>query len=306
METKTNLQKNGQINIILHDKRLNPKKTEQDKTVQNSPFLHVDQAFSSFIGLDKLKDIMKEVYATKKVNEKRKQLGLTVKNQVLHMLFKGNPGTGKTTVARQLAQFYLNNGLLSKGHFIEAERADLVGEYIGQTAQKTRAMIQKSLGGILFIDEAYSLARGGEKDFGKEAIDTLVTHMENNHQDFVLILAGYPYEMDNFLSLNPGLESRFAFQLEFKDFSIDQLMQIAAQMLAEREYDLTIHAKHKLRRHLLEQKQIEYHNFSNARYIRNLLEETIRKQSLRLISDHSFTANDLIKITESDLCFNKK
>lgn len=305
MGTKTNYQKSGQINIVLHDKRIDSELYVQSNTSKINPFLHIDQEFSSFIGLNKLKDIMKEVYATKKINEKRKQIGLSVKNQVLHMLFKGNPGTGKTTIARKLAQFYLNNGFLSKGHFIEAERADLVGEYIGQTAQKTRAMIQKSLGGILFIDEAYSLARGGEKDFGKEAIDTLVTHMENNHQDFVLILAGYPYEMDNFLSLNPGLESRFAFQLDFLDFTVNQLMQIALQMLNEREYELTINAKNKLKRHLLEQKQIEYDNFSNARYIRNLIEETIRKQSIRLITDDAFSTNDLIKITEADLYFHE-
>src|SRR5690625_3880907 len=139
------------------------------------------------------------------------------------MLFKGNPGTGKTTVARKLAKMYFDMNILSKGHFIEAERADLVGEYIGQTAQKTRALIQKSMGGILFIDEAYSLARGGEKDFGKEAIDTLVKHMEDNHNDFVLILAGYPHEMERFLSLNPGLKSRFPFILDFQNYDVDQL-----------------------------------------------------------------------------------
>lgn len=301
MDTKMNHQKNGQINIILHDNRVDNIRTKDQTATRDSPFLHIDEEFSSFIGLEKLKDIMKEVYATKKINEKRKLVGLSCQNQVLHMLFKGNPGTGKTTVARKLAQFYLDSGFLSKGHFIEAERADLVGEYIGQTAQKTRAMIQKSLGGILFIDEAYSLARGGEKDFGKEAIDTLVTHMENNHQDFVLILAGYPYEMDQFLLLNPGLKSRFPFQLDFKDFSVNQLMAIAKQMTTDREYELSIQAEGRLRRHLFEQKQVDQHQFSNARYVRNIIEDAIRKQAIRLILAESFTPNDLMKLTESDL-----
>lgn len=304
MDTKINHQKNGQINIILHDKRIHSELANKDYT-KKSPFTHIDEEFSSFIGLDKLKHIMKEVYATKKINDMRKQTGLLCHNQVLHMLFKGNPGTGKTTVARKLAQYYFKIGLLSKGHFIEAERADLVGEYIGQTAQKTRALIEKSLGGILFIDEAYSLARGGEKDFGKEAIDTLVAHMENFREDFILILAGYPYEMDNFLTLNPGLESRFPFCLDFDDFTIDQLMKIAIHMLNEREYELTLDADVKLRHHLIEQKQKEYYNFSNARYVRNLIEEAIRKQSIRLLTENTFSNDDLIRITAVDLHFNK-
>src|SRR5699024_5761506 len=129
--------------------------------------------------------------------------------------------------------------ILTKGHFIEAERADLVGEYIGQTAQKTRAIIQKAMGGILFIDEAYSLARGGEKDFGKEAIDTLVKHMEDNQNNFILILAGYPYEMERFLLLNPGLKSRFPFILDFADYEADHLVDIAVNMVEKKEYKLT-------------------------------------------------------------------
>src|SRR5699024_9845279 len=152
-----------------------------------------------------------ETYATILINEKRKQIGLPCSTQVLHMLFQGNPGTGKTTVARKPAQMYFHMNILSTGHFIHAEPAYPVGEHTRQTAQKTRALIQKAIGGILFIDEAYSLARGGEKDFGKAAIDTLVKHMEDNHNDFVLILAGYPHEMERFLSLNPGLKSRFPF-----------------------------------------------------------------------------------------------
>src|SRR5699024_3395129 len=156
------------------------------------------------------------------VNQKRKEFGLKANKQVLHMLFKGNPGTGKTTVARRLATLLHELDVLSKGHFIEAERADLVGEYIGQTAQKTKKLIQKARGGVLFIDEAYSLARGGDKDFGREAIDCLVKYMEDYHDELIVILAGYPDEMDYFLQLNPGLTSRFPFIINFSNYSPDQ------------------------------------------------------------------------------------
>src|SRR5699024_2173311 len=139
---------------------------------------------------------------------------------------------------RKLARIYFDMELLSKGHFIEAARADLVGEYIDQTAQKTSSIIRKAIGGILLVDEAYSHGRCGEKDFGKEAIDTLVKHMEDHHNDFVLILAGYPYEMERFLTLNPGLKSRFPFILDFADYDVDQLMDIAKQMAGEQEYQL--------------------------------------------------------------------
>jgi len=301
LETEMMHNKNGQINIVLHDRRIKSIKENEQSHQHNNPFIHIDEEFSSFIGLDKLKQSIKEIYAAKTINDKRQQNGLANSGQVLHMLFKGNPGTGKTTVARKLAKAYFNMNLLSKGHFIEAERADLVGEYIGQTAQKTRKLIEKSLGGILFIDEAYSLARGGEKDFGKEAIDTLVTHMENNHHDFALILAGYPAEMDEFLLLNPGLQSRFPFRLDFKDFTVDELIAIAKQMVAEREYEMTMSAEWKLRTHLLRKTVDIDWNFSNARYVRNLIEHSIRIQAVRLMGKDHVSIEDLVQLTDSDI-----
>src|SRR5690606_2500175 len=195
---------------------------------------------------------------------KREEQGLKVGKQALHMMFKGNPGTGKTTVARLLGKLFLQMNVLSKGHLIEAERADLVGEYIGHTAQKTRDLIKKAIGGILFIDEAYSLARGGEKDFGKEAIDTLVKHMEDKQHEFVLILAGYSKEMDHFLSLNPGLYSRFPLVIDFPDYSISQLMEIGDKMLKEKEYTLSHEAEKKLREHLIWVKTLNPASFSNG------------------------------------------
>lgn len=298
--------KNGQINIVLYDKegvKVEPEQRIADNA--DSPFYRIDQKFSSFVGMDYLKQSIKEVYAMISINEKRKQIGLNSSNQVLHMLFKGNPGTGKTTVARKLASVYYDMNILSKGHFIEAERADLVGEYIGQTAQKTRTIIQKAAGGILFIDEAYSLARGGEKDFGKEAIDTLVKHMEDDHDDFVLILAGYPYEMERFLTLNPGLKSRFPFILDFQDYAVDQLLQIAKKMLREREYQLTNEAEWRLREQITQEKHHTPHNFSNARFVRNVIEKSIRKQAIRILNQNTYSTDALITLTKHDLVFDK-
>ncbi|HLR08044.1 MAG TPA: AAA family ATPase [Bacillota bacterium] len=304
METQKIQSKKGQINIVLNEQS-SPKKKEGHHLyyINNSPFTHIDQEFASFVGLETLKRIIKEIYAMMVINEKRKQLGMIRSKQVLHMLFKGNPGTGKTTVARKLARIYFDMGLLSKGHFIEAERADLVGEYIGQTAQKTRSIIRKAMGGILFVDEAYSLGRGGEKDFGKEAIDTLVKHMEDHHNDFVLILAGYPYEMERFLTLNPGLKSRFPFILDFADYDVDQLMDIAKQMAGEQEYQLTKKAEWKLRTHLYKQIEEVESNFSNARYVRNIVEYAMRMQAVRLLCKDHFTNDELTRITEDDLQF---
>lgn len=298
--------KNGQINIVLYDRDGVKVEPEHRLTYnKDSPFFRIDQEFSSFVGMDYLKQTIKEIYAMITINEKRKQVGLNSSNQVLHMLFKGNPGTGKTTVARKLASAYYDMNILSKGHFIEAERADLVGEYIGQTAQKTRAIIQKAVGGILFIDEAYSLARGGEKDFGKEAIDTLVKHMEDDHDDFVLILAGYPYEMEQFLSLNPGLKSRFPFILDFEDYAVDQLLQIAKKMLHEREYQLTNEAEWKLREQITLEKNHAPTNFSNARFVRNVIEQSIRKQAMRILNQNNITTDTLITLTKQDLVFDR-
>ncbi|GAA0327340.1 stage V sporulation protein K [Oceanobacillus oncorhynchi subsp. oncorhynchi] len=293
--------KNGRINIILSENTPQSGANLRVKKQKHSPLEIVDKEFASFVGLNDLKTSIKEIYASILINEKRKEEGLKSTKQVLHMLFKGNPGTGKTTVARKLAKLYHDMNILSKGHFIEAERADLVGEYIGQTAQKTRAVIQKAMGGILFIDEAYSLSRGGEKDFGKEAIDLLVKHMEDGREDMVLILAGYPREMDRFLSMNPGLESRFPFILDFDDYSVDELLNIGNRMLSERQYQLSKQAEWKFRNHLAKKLREDNYNFSNARYVRNIIEKAIRLQAVRLLTSDKLVSRDLIVLTDQDL-----
>jgi stage V sporulation protein K len=219
----------------------------------------------------------------------------------LHMIFKGNPGTGKTTVARIVGSLFKEMGVLEKGHIIEAERADLVGEYIGHTAHKTREQIKKALGGILFIDEAYSLARGGEKDFGKEAIDTMVKNMEENKDNLIIILAGYKQEMNWFIETNPGLRSRFPIHIEFPDYVLQELLSIAEIMLTKRQYELTEEARMELEEYLRKSVYSTHEHSGNARLVRNLIERTIRQQALRLIDTINPTRQDLIMIDKDDI-----
>lgn len=253
------------------------------------------------VGLMKIKEFVKEIYAWLEVGKRRQAAGLTVEQQVLHMIFSGDPGTGKTTVARIIGKLFKEMGVLSKGHLIEVERADLVGEYIGHTAQKTREHVRRALGGILFIDEAYSLARGGTKDFGKEAIDTIVKSMEDYKNDFVLILAGYSHEMEQFLQLNPGLPSRFPIHLSFPPFTLDELMEIAEDMVRQREYRLSLGAKEKLKKHLYEEMERDQLHFGNARYVRNLIEQAVRQQAVRLLNVKYASRDDLMMLRSEDL-----
>ncbi len=261
----------------------------------------ITRELDSLIGLDKAKKLVKEIKAFVEIQKKREEEKLNTEPIVLHMIFRGNPGTGKTTVARILGKIFKEMGILEKGHLIEVERADLVGEFIGHTAQKTRDQIRKALGGILFIDEAYSLARGGEKDFGKEAIDTLVKAMEDYKDNLILILAGYQKEMEEFLNTNPGLRSRFPIQIDFEDYSIDELIKISKLMLEKREYKLSKGAEKKLRK-ILEQKRFKNQDkVGNARLVRNLIEKAIRMQAVRLVNKKNVSRQDLIYIQDGDL-----
>jgi stage V sporulation protein K len=308
------LKSNGQISVSLNSQKRKslskelpvPQVVPKVIPPEHSALKEIEQELGALVGMEEMKRMIKEIYAWIFVNKKREEMGLKARKQALHMMFKGNPGTGKTTVARLIGKLFLKMNVLSKGHLIEAERADLVGEYIGHTAQKTRDLIKKAHGGILFIDEAYSLGRGGEKDFGKEAIDTLVKHMEDKQHEFILILAGYSREMDYFLTLNPGLHSRFPLVIDFPDYNIEQLMEIASRMLVEREYSLSHEAEKKLKDHLIWVKAVLSPNsFSNGRYVRNIIEKSIRAQAMRLLMLNSFDRHELMTLRSNDLVFDE-
>lgn len=314
MDQPIRLKNNGQISIVLNSQKRKtyPKELPESQAApkvipaEHTALKEIEEELGALVGMEEMKKMIKEIYAWIYVNKKREEAGLKAGKQALHMMFKGNPGTGKTTVARLIGKLFQKMNVLSKGHLIEAERADLVGEYIGHTAQKTRDLVKKAIGGILFIDEAYSLGRGGEKDFGKEAIDTLVKHMEDRQHDFILILAGYSREMNHFLTLNPGLHSRFPLVVDFPDYSIEQLMEIGQMMLKEREYSLSHESEKKLREHLhFVKTNLSPNSFSNGRYIRNILEKSIRAQAMRLLMQNSYDKHDLMTIRSNDLVFEE-
>lgn len=260
----------------------------------------IKEELYSLIGLKNVKQMIEEICAFVEIQKYRKKENLATESQVLHMIFRGNPGTGKTTVARILAKLFRELGILPKGHLVEVERADLVGEYIGHTAQKTKEQIKKAMGGILFIDEAYSLARGGSKDFGKEAIDALVKGMEDHKDNLIVILAGYKKEMQRFIEVNPGLRSRFPIYIDFPNYTTQELLSIADLMLKRRQYYLDTAGREELRL-IIEARSRQHQHSGNARLVRNLVERAIRLQAVRLVEKKNFTREELMTITRKDV-----
>ncbi|SFQ00117.1 AAA family ATPase [Salibacterium halotolerans] len=285
---------------LNHDNKDTGKSQEWLSDAGHYPLLKAKKRLSGMIGMDPVLTFIREMYALVYVNECRRELGMTVTPQNYHMLFIGNPGTGKTTVARIMAAMLKDMEVLEEGHFIEADRADLVGEYIGQTAQKTKDIVKKAEGGILFIDEAYSLARGGEKDFGREAVDALVKAMEDRQHKFVLILAGYPDEMRQFLNLNPGLPSRFPNTLTFRDFSGGDMLTLTERLITEKQYQVTDRMRQKLYGHFQMLREADFRQ--NGRYVRNLVERIIRRQALRLLEEpEPMNQHTLMTLEETDM-----
>jgi stage V sporulation protein K len=237
----------------------------------------------SLVGLDSIKEQVRALLAFLQVQGERLRHGLPEVATSQHLVFLGNPGTGKTTIARLLAQMYRAMGLLRKGHLVEVDRAGLVGEYVGMTAIKTDRAIQRALDGVLFIDEAYALARPGYGrgvDFGQEAIETLLKRMEDHRHRLVVIVAGYPRLMNELLDSNPGLRSRFSRELAFPDYTRDELIAITGRFAAQSEYRLAVGASEALGR-IFDQAQ-RGEGFGNARYARTLFEQALNAQALRL------------------------
>ena len=263
----------------------------------------LEEDLGQLIGLNPVKEFIRQLERQLRVNKMRQSAGLTpTSGQALHMLFVGNPGTGKTTVARLMGKLLRATGVLRRGHVVEVTRSDLVAEYIGQTAIKTRSVIQGALGGVLFIDEAYSLSRPAEwgGDFGTEAIDTLVAEMENHRDELVVVLAGYPEEMEEFLDRNPGLRSRIPMTLRFPDYSVSDLVRIATRDALGRGYRLSSSAERSLNL-VLESSVIPGRNDQgNGRLARNLVEEAIRRQATRIAALPSPAQLDLTLLEGED------
>ena len=273
----------------------------KDDKQQNQSF-NLEEKLNEVVGLEEVKEFIRSLQAQLKIREYRKSLGLPVdSSQTLHMIFKGNPGTGKTTMARIIGDVLYNIGVLSSNNFVETDRSGLVAGYVGQTAMKTKEVIDSALGGILFIDEAYSLAQDASSGsgFGKEAIDTLVKGMDDNRENLLVILAGYSDDMEDFLDINPGLRSRFANIIEFEDYSVKDLMTISDNLYKDKGYILTDNAKLKMEEIFIN--ACKSYDFGNGRYVRNLFEKSIRNQARRLSEIENLTKNHLITIEECDL-----
>jgi len=233
------------------------------------------------IGLEPVKRRIRETAALLLVDRARKRLGLAQQTPTLHMSFTGNPGTGKTTVALRMADLLHRLGYVRKGHLVTVTRDDLVGQYIGHTAPKTKEILKKAMGGVLFIDEAYYLYRPeNERDYGQEAIEILLQVMENQRDDLVVILAGYGQRMERFFESNPGFRSRIAHHIDFPDYSDEELFRIAGHLLAEQSYSLTPAAEAALKDYIAARRRQPH--FANARSIRNALDRARLRQANRL------------------------
>ena len=264
----------------------------------------IDQLDQDLVGLAPVKARIKEIAALLLVQRLRKNLGLGVNaaSVGLHMSFTGSPGTGKTAVATRMADILFKLGYIKKGHLITVTRDDLVGQYIGHTAPKTKEVLKRAMGGVLFIDEAYYLYKpDNERDYGAEAIEILLQVMENQREDLVVIFAGYKDRMDSFYESNPGLSSRVANHIDFPDYTSEELLQIARLLLEEQQYRMTTTAEVALLDYIDKRRQLPL--FANARTITNAIDAARMRHANRMFNsgDKILTKSDLVTIEEMDI-----
>ena len=254
------------------------------------------------VGLVPVKSRIREIAALLLIDKLRKNLGIAAGNPGLHMSFTGSPGTGKTTVGLKMSDILYQLGYIKKGHLLTVTRDDLVGQYIGHTAPKTKEVLKKAMGGVLFIDEAYYLYKpDNERDYGSEAIEILLQVMENQRDDLVVILAGYKEPMDKFYESNPGLSSRIANHIDFPDYTVEELLQIAKLMLEEQQYQLTPNAEVALTEYIKKRKQKPL--FANARSVKNALDRARMRQANRIFDSRGqvLTKKELVNLEAEDI-----
>ena len=279
-------------------------RTVSDAKPQETPKEKLEDLLAelnSYIGLDTVKEEVDQLVHWIQMQQLREQHGLPTSDLSLHMVFSGNPGTGKTTIARFLSKIFHSLGILSKGQLVEVDRGDLVAGYVGQTAIKTKDAINKAMGGVLFIDEAYSLTNRGENDYGAECVDTLLKAMEDHRDDLIVIVAGYIEPMQKFLHSNPGLESRFNRFIDFPDYTLDELMGIFDMRMDKAGYTMEAEARCALRQYI-DIARLDSKGFGNARGVRNLFETIIARQADRLgETEGEITREMLMNLTLADV-----
>lgn len=260
------------------------------------------EELNTLVGLKSVKQDLTNLINLVKIRKLREERGMKQPDITLHLVFSGNPGTGKTTVARLLAKIYKVLGVVSEGQLVEVDRSGLVAGYVGQTATQTAEVVESAIGGILFIDEAYTLIKGGdEKDFGQEAVDTLLKLMEDNRDDLIVIVAGYTDKMEEFVNSNPGLKSRFNKYIFFNDYSGSELTEIFNNMAKKQEYDTDKEAGAFVEDYLTKKATAHEENFANAREARNYLERCIERQATRIVEIEDISDDDLRTLTLPDV-----
>jgi len=282
---------------MSNTEKLNLREEYEKRQIQDI----LDQLDRDLVGLVPVKTRLKEIAALLLIHRLRKALGLTSTNPGLHMSFTGSPGTGKTTVALKMADILFRLGYIKKGHLITVTRDDLVGQYIGHTAPKTKEVLKRAMGGVLFIDEAYYLYKpDNERDYGSESIEILLQVMENQRDDLVIIFAGYKERMESFYESNPGLSSRVANHVDFPDYSPEELLIIATNMVEEQQYRLTEESATVLLEYIRLRK--EQPHFANARSVRNAIDRARMRQANRMFNagERILTKADLVTIQAED------
>lgn len=285
---------------IDEKKVVEEKKAAEEKKASEEPQINPMEELNSLIGLTNVKNDVQNTINLIKLQKKREQMGIKTIPTSKHLVFTGNPGTGKTTVARIIGRIYRDLGVLSQGQVVEVDRSDLVAEYIGQTAVKTQKKIEEAYGGILFIDEAYTLNKGGN-DFGQEAIDTILKEMEDHRDNLVVIVAGYPELMSDFIDSNPGLKSRFTTYMNFDDYDAEELIEIFKGMCKKYELSLTPEAQEAVKDHITAMEKFKNENFGNARDVRTFFEKVIGKQATRLSAMPNLDPQEVLKLTADDI-----